>query len=178
MGRLDEYAEISIAFEVVGRFDPDTLSVDPVARPWRKDYDAIETSGPRHWPKRFEVSKWGLFAAFVDDRRVGGATVARDTANMHMLDGRTDLAFLLDLRVDDGHRTQGVGRALVEAAEAWSVDCGLVEMKVETQDINSRACGFYEAMGFTLAEVDPNAYPDLPGETQIIWRKQLRSQSH
>jgi ribosomal protein S18 acetylase RimI-like enzyme len=44
---------------------------------------------------------------------------------------------------------------------------------VETQDINAAACAFYERMGCTVVSIDPDAYPDLPGETQVMYRKVL-----
>lgn len=174
MDRLPDHARVSIAFEVWGRFDVQTGAVEPVDEPWTKDYDSLDAAGPDGWPERFDLSNWGLLAAHHGDERIGGAVVTRDTPNMWMLEGRTDLAFLLDLRVDQAHRGSGVGPALIEAVEAWAITRGCTELKVETQDINASACRFYAAMGMTGAEEDPDAYPDLPDETQVIWRKQLR----
>lgn len=82
---------------------------------------------------------------------------------------------MLDLRVDPAHRSSGVGRALIAAVEACALEHGCTELKVETQDINANACRFYAAMGMTAALGDPDAYPDLPGEIQVIWRKKLAS---
>jgi GNAT superfamily N-acetyltransferase len=173
MDRLADHARISIAFEVTGRFDPHTGAVEPVAEPSTKDYDSIDGAGPDGWSERFDLTNWGLLAAHLGGEWVGGAVVTRDTPNMWMLEGRTDLAFLLDLRVDTAHRGSGVGTALIDAVEAWAIGCGCTELKVETQDINAGACSFYAAMGMTCAEGDPDAYPDLPDETQVIWRKRL-----
>lgn len=173
MTALADHQRISIAFEVVGRYDPETRSIESVEAPYTKDYDAVEGAGSSTWRTLFDFTNWGLVAAYVDGEHVGGAVITRDTANMYMLDGRVDLAFLLDLRVDPGHRSTGVGRALMAAVEAWAVEHGCIELKIETQDINSTACAFYEAVGMSLAEVDPDAYPELPDETQVIWRKHL-----
>jgi len=171
--RLADHTRLSIAFEVVGRFDPASGEVDSVDEGWTKDYDADDRSGPSGWPERFDLTHWGLLAAHRGETRVGGAVVTRDTPNMWMLEGRTDLAYLLDLRVDPDHRSSGVGRALVDAVETWAIAHGCTELKVETQDINVVACRFYAAMGLTVARGDLDAYPDHPGELQLIWRKPL-----
>ncbi|HTZ92435.1 MAG TPA: hypothetical protein VMB74_08580 [Streptosporangiaceae bacterium] len=36
-----------------------------------------------------------------------------------------------------------------------------------------RACRFYRKMGCTLGAIDRFAYPDLPGEVQLLWWKPL-----
>ena len=46
-------------------------------------------------------------------------------------------------------------------------------MKVETQNINVPACRFYARMGCELGTIDRFAYPDLPGETQLLWHLDL-----
>lgn len=170
--RLVDHAEIPVAFEVTEILDVDTMLARPVEEPWTKDYDAAHTR-PTAWSDTFDVSKWGLLAAYLDDVRIGGAVVARATPDVYMLRGRDDLAVLWDLRVAPEHRGTGVGRALVAEVERYSRVMGCVDLEVETQQINLGACRFYEAMGFTVASVDPEAYAELPGETQIIWHKAL-----
>ena len=46
-------------------------------------------------------------------------------------------------------------------------------MKIETQNVNAAACRLYARCGYRLAEAHPLAYPDLPEEVQLIWRKVL-----
>ena len=44
---------------------------------------------------------------------------------------------------------------------------------VETQNINVPACRFYVHMGSVLRAINCMAYPDLPGEVQLLWCKEL-----
>lgn len=177
---LQGYATIPIAFEVrsvfhvaktAGRFE---LTERPLAAPYVKDHDAIPGEGPAEWPKHFDLSNWTLFAAWRGGRRVGGAAVAFDTPGVDMLEGRRDLAVLWDIRVLLEVRGQGVGTALFGAVEAWARGRGCSELKVETQNIDVPACRFYARQGCVLAEANRGAYPSLPREVQLIWRKPLR----
>ena len=48
------------------------------------------------------------------------------------------------------------------------------ELLIETQNVNAVACRFYSRMGCSLGSADPNAYPTLPGEVQLLWHKLLK----
>ena len=144
-----------------------------VAPAWEKDYDAIRGEGPTRWARRFDVSRWGVLVAWQAGERVGGAVVVVDTPGVEMLERRLDLAVVWDLRVHPEWRGQGVGTQLLRAAEEWSRRRGKAELKVETQNINAPACGFYRQRGYELRTVDPAAYPTLPGEVQLLWYKRL-----
>ena len=174
-----EYAAIPIAFEVTSVVSveqdgdgPFVLVEHPVARPYVKDYDAIG-DGPRDWAGRFDTSQWVLFLSRVEGRGVGGAAVALGTPEL--VENRLDLAILWDIRVAPAFRGRGIGRALVEAAEAWALMRGCRELQVETQNINVPACRFYESLGFQLRVVREDAYPDCPGEIQLLWYKMLQT---
>lgn len=180
---LAEYARIPIAFEVNRVLD---VAVQGSGRagfvlsdrridtaPYMKDYDAIKGEGPVQWARRFDVSNWGLFAARMEGRLVGGAAVAYDTIGLNMLEGRTDLAVLWDIRVAPAVRGQGVGSALFRAAEAWATARGCLRLKVETQNINVPACWFYARQGCVLEAIHAGAYPECPGEIQLLWYKDL-----
>jgi len=140
---------------------------------FRKDYDALED--PLEWPKRFDVSRWTLISAFDGSRRVGGALCAIDTPGVEMLEGRPDLVVLWDLRVAPSVHRQGVGATLFRAVEAWARARHCREVKVETQNTNPTACRFYASQGCRLQEVNRGAYPELPDEIQLIWRKVLNA---
>ena len=176
---LADYARVSIAFEVREIVDVSrtpggagfTLRTRPVDSPWIKDYDA--DGGPLAWPARFDLSQWALFAARVDGVRVGGAAVVLDAGDVGMREGQRDTSLLWDIRVDPGFRGRGVGRALVEHVERWSVARGARWLEVETQNINAPACRFYERRGFVLREVNADVYPFLPNELQLLWYKRL-----
>lgn len=177
---LGEYATIPTAFEVSAVFDVAGRGVGGFAlterrldAPYVKDYDAIEGEAPALWAARFDLSQWGLLAARVGGRRVGGAAVAFDDPGLDLPEGRQDLAVLWDIRVSPETRGQGVGRALFAAAEAWAKARGCREMKAETQNVNVPACRFYMRQGCVLGAVNRSAYPGLPGEIQLLWYKDL-----
>ncbi len=179
---LSEHAQIPVAFLVERVLDVSlvdeglgglVLSERPVEVPWVKDYDAIEGEGPITWPERFDVTSWGLIAAHEDSRRVGGAVIAFDTPGVDMLEGRSDLAVLWDIRVHPEARSSGVGTLLFRAAEDWARERACRTLKVETQNVNMPACRFYRRMGCSLAAIDRFAYVDLPDEVQLIWLKDL-----
>lgn len=179
---LDRQGEISVAFDVRAVLDVELVEdglagivLDEIAvdDPWVKNYD--EEGDPVGWAARFDVTNWGLLGAYRDGRRIGGAVVAFDTPEVHVLRGRRDLAVLWDLRVAPESRRSGVGGALFESAKLWASKRGCLALEVETQQINVPACRFYRRMGCSLAAVDRFAYSDLPGETQLIWRLDLSS---
>lgn len=173
---------ISIAFVVDKVLEPTLLDNERLGivfdereleSPYAKDYDELEGEGPLRWAHRFDLANWGLIVARSAGKALGGAVIAFDTANVNMLEGRRDLAVLWDLRVDPEARGTGVGTALFTAAEHWAVSRGCRELKVETQNNNVSACRFYQKQGCSLGAVNRFAYPDLPQEIQLIWRKNL-----
>jgi GNAT superfamily N-acetyltransferase len=66
-----------------------------------------------------------------------------------------------------------VGTALFDAVEDWARARSCEMLKVETQNINVPACRFYARMGCTLGAIHRYAYPDLPGEAQLLWYRTL-----
>ena len=181
---LSEHAAIPIAFAVDrvlevrlldGGLDGMSLTETAVTDPYVKDYDAIEGAGPQCWPGRFDVSNWGLICARRDGARVGGAVIAFKTPGLHMLGGRDNVAVLWDIRVSPRERGVGIGSALFRAAGDWAGARGCRWLKIETQNVNVPACRFYQKMGCTLGAIDRFAYPDLPGEVQLLWWKALAS---
>lgn len=182
-----DYGGISPAFWVTRVVDVETLSegtlgtVAPernVARPYVKDYDAIPGEGPSTWAQRFDMSNWGVIGARVEGTRIGGAVVAFDTQGVEMLEGRSDLAVLWDIRVATEWRGKGVGARLFAASESWAQLRGARELKVETQNINVAACRFYARQGCELRAIVPSAYPELPEEVQLLWYKDLNHEPH
>lgn len=179
---LVEHARVPIAFRVERVLDVDirerglggfTLSEREVELPYVKDNDAINGEGPLRWSDRFNIAQWGLIAAHRDGLRVGGAVIAFDTPNVFMLEARRDLAALWDLRVHPDLRGEGIGSRLLRASERWAAARGCTELKIETQNNNVAACRFYEKHGYVLRSIDRFAYPELPDEVQLIWRRSL-----
>jgi len=175
---LAEYARVPIAFMVEKVLDiheaqgsAPVLSERKIPVPYVKDYDRVEH--PTNWPARFDVSRWGLLAALVGEQRVGGAIIAFDTPGLAMLDGRTDLAVLWDIRVSSGARRKGIGSALFQAVEHWARSRNCREVRAETQNTNVTACRFYERQGCALEAVNRHAYLEMPEEIQLLWHKGL-----
>lgn len=165
--------EAASILDVVRHGDRYGLRERLLERPLRKDYDLLEN--PLDWPARFDTSNWILLGAYQGACRVGGAIGAARTAGVDMLEGRDDLAVLWDLRVSPDARRRGVGSSLFRAIEAWAARTGCRELKVETQNTNLAACRFYASQGCVLAGVHPGAYPGLPDEAQLFWRKAVRA---
>lgn len=167
---LEAYGQIPIHFWVRERWTPGGF--EPVPEPWRKEYDA-PSNRPQDWHLQFDLTQWGFFVARAEGAVTGGAAVCFDTPGVDLLGGRTDLAFVWDLRVTPEYRGQGVGAQLWQEVETWCRAWGVRELRVETQDINAPACRFYARMGCELLSVNPRAYPELPDEIQLIWGKWL-----
>ena len=182
LSRLDEYARIPIRFEVDSVFEVEMdeqglggfrLVERPLPQPWIKDYDAIDGEGPTRWAARWDMSNWGLLVAYAAGQRVGGCVLVYDTKGVNMLDGRQDMVVLWDLRIHPDYRGRGIGRRLFETAVAWAKARNCQLLKVETQNINVRACRFYARQGCELGAIHRFAYPDLPDEVQLFWYYQL-----
>jgi len=178
---LSEHAAIPIAFTVDRVLEVRLLDgglggmslTETATGPYVKDYDALQGAGPQCWPRRFDVSNWGLIAARRDGASAGGAVIASKTPGLHMLGGRDDVAVLWDIRVSPGERGRGVGAALFRAAGDWARARGCRWLKIETQNVNVPACRFYQKMGCTLGAIDRFAYPGQPAEVRLLWWKAL-----
>lgn len=179
---LEGYGTVPIAFTVNTRLvvcpanygmGGLLLVEEPVATPYIKDYDALDGEGPTRWQEQFDLTHWGFFAAFDGDERVGGAVVAWDTPGVDMLEGRSDLAVLWDLRVRPDRRGRGIGHLLFAAAEEWARARGCHEINIETQNVNVPASRFYAKQGCELKAIRRGVYRELPDEVQLLWCKPL-----
>ena len=179
---LGRYGEIPIRLrvesvfrvvEVEGGLGGLRLIEEPLAAPYVKDYDKDDhPDGVMHWPQRFDVSTWLFLMVFDDERAIGGAAVAFRSPGIHMLQGRDDLAVLWDLRVHPDHRGRGIGTALFDRSAAWAREQGCTQLKVETQNINVRACRFYAARGCSLGAIDRYGYAGdtrVAHEVMLLW---------
>ena len=54
------------------------------------------------------------------------------------------------LVVDAAHRCKGIGKALLDKAEAWALENGLSSLRVRSNVIRSRAHHFYEKAGYSI----------------------------
>lgn len=179
---LSEHSNISIAFEydcIYQVSTPDSgqggilLTLTALPEKQNKNYDACEGASPDNWSKTFDTTNWGYIVARDADKRIGGAVIAYNTDRVNILDGRSDLAVLWDIRIDPAYRQHGVGHKLFAAVEDWARDRHCKQLKIETQNINVAACRFYARQGCTLGAINRFAYPGLPHEAQLIWYKDL-----
>jgi RimJ/RimL family protein N-acetyltransferase len=83
-----------------------------------------------------------VLVAETPDGVVGRLSVARDPhpASEHVAD--------VGLMVARAYRRQGIGRALMEAAEAWARDVGVRKLELHVFPYNEAALGLYEALGY------------------------------
>jgi ribosomal protein S18 acetylase RimI-like enzyme len=174
---LTAYAGISSMYEVCEVIDPlmpgtSAPTLNRVASSSRcKDYDAMPGNHPRDWPARFAIERARFLGAYGAGRRVGGAVVIVEGTDVVRLGGSPDFALLWDIRVAPDARGRGIGRTLLRAAEDTARDADAAGMVIETQNVNVAACELYARSGYTMTKVDANAYPELPGEVQVIWTK-------
>jgi GNAT superfamily N-acetyltransferase len=178
---LSEYAQIPIAFEVrsilkavliEGGLGGIWLREEAVAEPYLKDYDDAEEGFPEDWLRQFDVSNWGILIARQDGDCMGGVVVAHNTAGVNMLEGRSDLAALWDIRVRPEARRQGVGAQLFQHAAGWARERGCRQLKVETQNVNVPACRFYARQGCELGTIHRFGYaghPKVGHEVMLLW---------
>lgn len=174
---LERYRQISIAYRAETRFRVDRpndgldglhLVEEPLPESRYFDYDAHHELGVFRW-ERWNLENWRIFYAIEEGTRIGGAVGAWKTEDVNMLEDREDLACVWDLRIDEPHRGQGIGRILVHAIAAWATDNGCVELKIETDNYNTSACRFYAAIGCELRSIQKSADPGWPDEYQLLW---------
>lgn len=189
---LAEYAKIPMKFLVKSIFLVEEIDnglgglrfrEEPVAEPYIKDYDSYEDlytddseCGPESWPKHFDITDWHIFMAYDEKVPVGGAAIAYNTEDVHMLEGRSDLAVLWDIRVHPDHGDKGIGTFLFNHAVRWAKEKGCSQLRIETQNVNVPACRFYVKQGCHLDQIHRHAYrghPRVANEIMLIWYKDL-----
>lgn len=95
-------------------------------------------------------------AAFVAPRLGGGLCGFVEASVRHMADGCTTqpVGYVEGWFVDPDVRRKGVGRKLVEAAQAWAASQGCREMASDAYLDNAASIAAHRAMGF--ADEPPN----------------------
>jgi GNAT superfamily N-acetyltransferase len=73
-----------------------------------------------------------------------------------------DTANVGGLVVGDGHRSAGIGAALLEAAEAWATEQGCRRMIVRSRVSRERAHRFYERHGYAEYKTSRTFAKELP----------------
>jgi GNAT superfamily N-acetyltransferase len=93
-----------------------------------------------------------LMARHDDGQLVGYALIAFEDGPDDTFEVRGGIAELVTLVVTRRHRSTGLGRALVRAAERVAADRGFDTMKIAVLSGNARAEAFYEALGYSSGE--------------------------
>jgi len=145
------------------------LREEPLDEPYVKDYDILDP--PERWAEAYDTGNWAFFVAYDAHRPVGAAIVVPNAAEFATLDRRTSVAVLFDIRVHPDRRREGIGGMLLERAADWAREQGCVQLQIETQNINARACRFYAACGCRLGAIARHAYgePELAEEVMLLW---------
>jgi GNAT superfamily N-acetyltransferase len=180
-GGLSDYSSIPIAYQVrsilraelvAQGLDGIRLAEVALPAPYIKDYDSYDDGPPTSWPRRFDMTSWGILLALNGERPVGGATIAHDAPDIQLLRGRRDLALLWDIRVRPELRSRGIGTMLLQRAAEWAHHRGCGQLKIETQNVNVAACRFYASRGCYLGEIDRFGYvghPEVGDEVMLVW---------
>jgi ribosomal protein S18 acetylase RimI-like enzyme len=122
---------------------------------YRALVEDVEASWERRlsWYRRLLDSGACYFTAHSDEGRlVGYAMVAIEKGADDTFDTERGIADVVTLVVTAAHRSAGVGRALLRAAERLARDDGVDTMKIAVMTGNQRAQAFYEDQGYAVAE--------------------------
>lgn len=181
--RLSEYSRVPMSFygnTILKVKSPDNgfdgfILEEKAVEPFSKDYDLLNS--PLSWPQKFDVSNWKFYLAISEDKSVGGATLVVNSEEIHMLEGKKDLACLWDIRVHPDWRNKGLGRALFQRVARDAGESGFIWLKIETQNNNVSANKFYKKQGCQLSQIHLHAYYDVPecrDEIMLVWYMDLR----
>lgn len=78
-----------------------------------------------------------------------------------------ETAEIVGLVVADGHRSRGIGKALVHAAESWAAAKGCRALRVRSRIVRERAHAFYERAGFERIKTQHCFEKPLHGQRYI-----------
>ena len=94
-----------------------------------------------------------ILVAETDDEVVGFVCVLAAVDSKDVLEKETKHAYITDLVVLPGHRNEGVGRALLQAAEDYVAGQGGTVLKVDVLAANDVALDLYTSMGYVESEI-------------------------
>lgn len=118
--------------------------------PWRDQAEAL-LAGRRWLEESLAAAAAGDGAVIVAADADGIAGVITVRPSTHFT-GERD-GYIGELAVADRAARQGIGRALIAAADTWARDRGLRHLTLHTGAFNANARAFYAALGFADEEV-------------------------
>lgn len=122
------------------------------------------------WYRRL-VAEGGSYLTAADERGhlIGYAMVGIEEGPDDTFDVEGGVAEVVSLVVTRGERSNGVGKALLEAAERLARDRGIDTVKIAVMSGNARAQRFYESHGYLVGECvlyrrlgDRSGFSDVP----------------
>ena len=138
---------------------------------WQYTEELLVAPGEKRYPddnynplEFIDAEEKTMLVAY-DQRTVAGRIVCSRKWN--------HFCFVEEIAVRQTYRGQGVGSALLAAAQAWAQAHHMPGFMLETQDVNLLACRFYIKQGFSLGAVDTHLYDLTPskGELALFWYK-------
>ena len=104
---------------------------------------------PREVDQYFESAS-DTHAAFLAENEVGDICGFVEAGTRPYAEGcdSSPVGYIEGWWVDPGYREQGVGRALVSAAESWARGLGLTEMASDAELANAVSIDAHRAIGF------------------------------
>jgi ribosomal protein S18 acetylase RimI-like enzyme len=111
---------------------------------WRDGGIAAREEHPRRTiQKKMNHSPEAFWVAVSDGRVVGSVIAGYDGVR----------GWLYRLAVSTGYRRRGIGRALVERAEAWLRELGCAKVKLQIEPGDAAAVEFYRKLGYEVQQL-------------------------
>ncbi|UTE76799.1 GNAT family N-acetyltransferase [Rossellomorea sp. KS-H15a] len=115
------------------------------------------------WSQYINSEDKALFLAYKNNECIGQIRVVKDWNRF---------CYIENIATKKEYRGSGVGKLLLNKAEDWAKQRGLIGMSLEAQDDNLGACRFYLKQGFILGGVDTLKQSYNPNiETTLYWYK-------
>ncbi|WGG44710.1 GNAT family N-acetyltransferase [Rossellomorea sp. DA94] len=115
------------------------------------------------WSQYINQEDKALFLAYMNNTCIGQIRVMKDWNRF---------CYIENIATKKEYRGSGVGKLLLNKAEDWAKQRGLIGMSLEAQDDNLGACRFYLKQGFILGGVDTLKQSYNPNiETTLYWYK-------
>ncbi|PJG59636.1 GNAT family N-acetyltransferase [Aeromonas cavernicola] len=87
--------------------------------------------------------------AQLGNRVVGFLTARIDINRTVPFLSKQPICWVSSVVVDEHHRSQGIGRALIAHSERWAHERDAKQVRLEVMILNERAALLYESLGFT-----------------------------